>query len=200
MNYIIKKKYIFFTLDYDKNEKIYKKNKNIKTMSKLNNCQKNSEKINSLMSLDELKNPNLKDNQKQIDYTFNVCEIFSITFCCKCLGKNLKLKNELNKKANELLYYKLDIHNYLRNMFLFDIINQTIIDDKINNIINLLSRPIISITEKEEDEEEIFYKEYEEKDFDKFYEGITELSQKANKKEKEEKLINLANKYLKRIL
>ena len=85
-------------------------------------------------------------------------------------------------------------------MFLFDIINQTIMDDQKKNIINLLSRPIVSVTNNEKYEEEIFYKEYEGGDFDKFYEGITELSQKVQKEEKEKKLIKLANKYLNGVL
>ena len=191
-----KKKNKYFTSDSEKSEKIYVKNKYVNSMSKLNNDRKKSKKRSTLIDLNNLKSSNLKDNQQQIDYSFNVCEIFAITFCCKCLGKNLKLRDDLNKKANELLYYKLDIHNYLRNMFLFDIINQTIIDDKKKNIINLLSRPIVSVTNNEKYEEEIFYKEYEEKDFDKFYEGITELSQKTQKEGKEEKLIKLTNKYL----
>ena len=195
-----KKKNKFFTIDSEKSEKIYVKSKYINSMSKLNNERKKSKKKTTLISLNDFKNSNLKDNQQQIDYSFNVCEIFAITFCCKCLGKDLKLRDDLNKKANELLYYKLDIHNYLRNMFLFDIINQTIMDDQKKNIINLLSRPIVSVTNNEKYEEEIFYKEYEGGDFDKFYEGITELSQKVQKEEKEKKLIKLANKYLNGVL
>ena len=96
----------------------------------------------------------------------------------------MKLKNESNNKAKELLYYKLDVHIYLRNMFLFDIINQTIIHGKKKNIINLLSRPVISINNKENEEEEIFYQNYKKDEFDKFYEGLIELSEKKDKKKK----------------
>ena len=109
----------------------------------------------------------------------------------------LKLKNDLKNKANELLYLKLDIHVYLRNMFLFDIINQTIINGKKKDIINFLSRPLISIQQKEKSEEEIFYKNYNEIEFNKLYEGIVELVQKSDKEKREENLIKLANRNFK---
>ena len=140
-----------------------------------------------------------KNNSEEIVYNFNVFEIFANTFCSKCLKGNLKLKSELNSKAIELLYTKLDIHAYLRNMFLFDIINQTIIDRKKKNIINFLSRPTISI-HKDLKEEEIFYRDYEEDDFDKLYEGIVKLTQKTIKQEKEKKLIKLCNNSFKEFL
>ena len=149
---------------------------------------------------DNTKTQTLKINQPPIQYSFNVFEIFLITFCSKCVKGKLKLKNELNNKANDYLYSKLDIHVYLRNMYLFDIINQTIINDNKKNIINLLSRPLISINKKEKKEEEIFYKEYGENNCDKFYKGIKELAKKQNKQKKEEKLLKLANKYIKDFL
>lgn len=139
-------------------------------------------------------NKSKKENEQDINYSFNVFEIFLVTFYYKCLKGKLKLKNELNNKAKDLLYYKLDIHIYLRNMFLFDIINQTILDENKKNIINLLSRPVISMNNKEEKEEEVFYKNYKKEEFDKYFEGFIELSEK---KYKEKKLIILANKYLK---
>ena len=142
-------------------------------------------------------NKSKKENEQDINYSFNVFEIFLVTFYYKCLKGKLKLKNELNNKAKDLLYYKLDIHIYLRNMFLFDIINQTILDENKKNIINLLSRPVISMNNKEEKEEEVFYKNYKKEEFDKYFEGFIELSEKKYKEKKEKKLIILANKYLK---
>ena len=142
-------------------------------------------------------NKSKKENEQDINYSFNVFEIFLVTFYYKCLKGKLKLKNELNNKAKDLLYYKLDIHIYLRNMFLFDIINQTILDENKKNIINLLSRPVISMNNKEEKEEEMFYKNYKKEEFDKYFEGFIELSEKKYKEKKEKKLIILANKYLK---
>ena len=179
---------------------------------RLNNFRKNQKKEIILIDLEEEKSAEskikeIKENkenksimekkEKEIDFSFNVFEIFCVTFCTRCIKGRLKLKHQLNEKANELLYYKLDIHAYLRNMFLFDIINQTIIDGKKKNIINFLSRPLISIHKKEKIEEDIFYKDYEEIEFDKLYEGIVELAQKNDKEKRDEKLINLANKSLK---
>ena len=184
----------------ENDEKIYKNNAFTIDINKLNKNIK-SQCDNSKSILNKGKNTNNSEkNQQSINYTFNVFEIFLVTFCYKCIKGKLKLKNELSSKAKELLYSKLDIHIYLRNMFLFDIINQTIIDGRIKNIINLLSRPVISINNKENEEEEIFYQNYNKKEFNKFYEGLIELIEKNNKAKKEEKLILLANKRLKEFL
>ena len=181
---------------------INKRSQCLNSVSKLESYQIKSRRKLSLIESDSdnTKTQTLKINQSPIQYSFNVFEIFLITFCSKCVKGKLKLKNELNNKANDYLYSKLDIHVYLRNMYLFDIINQTIINGNKKNIINLLSRPLISINKKEKKEEEIFYKEYGENNCDKFYEGIKELAKKQNKQKKEEKLLKLANKYIKDFL
>ena len=181
---------------------INKRSQCLNSVSKLESYQIKSRRKLSLIESDSdnTKTQTLKINQPPIQYSFNVFEIFLITFCSKCVKGKLKLKNELNNKANDYLYSKLDIHVYLRNMYLFDIINQTIINGNKKNIINLLSRPLISINKKEKKEEEIFYKEYGENNCDKFYEGIKELAKKQNKQKKEEKLLKLANKYIKDFL
>ena len=188
--------------NFNKYDVINKRSQCLNSVSKLESYQIKSRRKMSLIESDSdnTKTQTLKINQPPIQYSFNVFEIFLITFCSKCVKGKLKLKNELNNKANDYLYSKLDIHVYLRNMYLFDIINQTIINGNKKNIINLLSRPLISINKKEKKEEEIFYKEYEENNCDKFYEGIKELAKKQNKQKKEEKLLKLANKYIKDFL
>ena len=188
--------------NFNKYDVINKRSQCLNSASKLESYQIKSRRKLSLIESDSdnTKTQTLKINQPPIQYSFNVFEIFLITFCSKCVKGKLKLKNELNNKANDYLYSKLDIHVYLRNMYLFDIINQTIINGNKKNIINLLSRPLISINKKEKKEEEIFYKEYEENNCDKFYEGIKELAKKQNKQKKEEKLLKLANKYIKDFL
>jgi hypothetical protein len=178
---------IFGTDDFQKN-----------SMTNLNNKKKPS-----VVYMNKWKKENIKEkikDEQNINFSFNVSEIFFITFCYKCLKGKLKLKYELNDRAKDLLYYKLDIHIYLRNMFLFDIINQIILDRKNKYIINLLSRPVISINNKEEKAQEIFYQNYQEEEFDKFYESIIELSEEKYKKNKEKKLVVLASKYLKGLL
>ena len=188
--------------NFNKYDVINKRSQCLNSASKLESYQIKSRRKLSLIESDSdnTKTQTLKINQPPIQYSFNVFEIFLITFCSKCVKGKLKLKNELNNKANDYLYSKLDIHVYLRNMYLFDIINQTIINGNKKNIINLLSRPLISINKKEKKEEEIFYKEYGENNCDKFYEGIKELAKKQNKQKKEEKLLKLANKYIKDFL
>ena len=205
-----------FSIDaIDKGENNEKISHYLNSAIKLNNYRKDQKKQTILIDLEEEKSAESKvkenkedktikenkesnDNkEKDSDFSFNVFEIFCVTFCSRCIKGKLKLKHQLNEKANELLYYKLDIHAYLRNMFLFDIINQTIIDGKKKNIINFLSRPLISVHKKEKIEEEIFYQDYEESEFDKLYEGIVELAQKDDKEKREEKLMNLVNKSLK---
>ena len=202
----VKNKIKLLTIDnfdnFNNYDVINKRSQCLNSASKLESYQIKSRRKLSLIESDSdnTKTQTLKINQPPIQYSFNVFEIFLITFCSKCVKGKLKLKNELNNKANDYLYSKLDIHVYLRNMYLFDIINQTIINGNKKNIINLLSRPLISINKKEKKEEEIFYKEYGENNCDKFYEGIKELAKKQNKQKKEEKLLKLANKYIKDFL
>ena len=110
------------------------------------------------------------------------------------------LKKRINNKANNILYSKLDIISYVRNMFLFDIINETLLDDNKKVIINFLCRPLLTIDKKEEYSFSEFYQNYNKNDFDKFYEGITELIQKPNKEEREHRMLSLVNKNLKEFI
>ena len=41
----------------------------------------------------------------------------------------MKIKNNINEKANKIINNKLDIILYIRNLILFDIINRTILND-----------------------------------------------------------------------
>ena len=146
-------------------------------------------------------NINIIDTQSQkIEYSFNIFEIFISMFCDSCLPKKLVLKKRINNKANNILYSKLDIISYVRNMFLFDIINETLLDDNKKVIINFLCRPLLTIDKKEEYSFSEFYQNYNKNDFDKFYEGITELIQKPNKEEREHRMISLVNKNLKEFI
>ena len=85
-------------------------------------------------------------------------------------------------------------------MILFDIINQTIIDGNKKQIINLLSRPILSINDKEKHELDIFYKNYKENDFEKFYDDIIDFINKPDKENREKNLIEFCNKKLKALI
>ena len=113
-----------------------------------------------------------------------------------CMTKKLSIKNDIYEKASDVLLKKLDVITYIRNMILFDIINQIIIDDNKKQIINFLSRPIISYEKKEKDKFDDFYKDYKEKQFKKFLNQIIELIKEPQKNEKQIRLISLSHNHL----
>ena len=157
---------------------------------KNNKIYNNSKKIEEIQIID--------NNQKKINFDFNVFEIIRTSFCkykC-CLNKNLELKNNVNEKANNFLNYNLDIVCYIRNQILFDIINETILDEQFKSIVNFLCRPIISKNQDLKNDFSDFYRKFEEKDFEKFSQELFELIQKPNKSIKEKKLLNLSNNHL----
>ena len=88
----------------------------------------------------------------------------------------MRLKNDANEKANEILFKKMDINTYVRNQILFDVMNQTMIDNSKRTILNFLSRPVISVDKKNKNEFSEFYKNYKERDFNKYYDQIQELA------------------------
>ena len=137
---------------------------------------------------------------EDIEYSFNLCEIFGATIFTCCQTKELKIKNNLNNKANSFLYSKMDILLYIRNMILFDIINETLLSVGLKDVINFLSRPIISLNGKKDNSLNIFYQGYKSSDFKNFYGEIKELSKKSDKAKEEKELISLTNKHLKSLL
>ncbi len=136
---------------------------------------------------------------EKVEYDFNICEVLGSTVCRCCQSKELKVKYNLNQKANSILFSKLDIVLYVRNMILFDIMNKTFLGTGIKDVINFLSRPIISLKGKEKNELQIFYNNYKPSDFDKFYNEIGELAQKSDKRNEEKLLISLTNQHLKNL-
>ena len=144
---------------------------------------------------------NYIDDYENISYDFNVFEVFITSFCKCCLAKNLGIKNNLNEKAIHMLNNNLDIVIFVRNQLLFNIINETILDDQIKSIANFLCRPILSINDnKEKNELSEFYLQYKEDDFNKCSEQLIHLVQKPKKKIKEKILISLSNKHLKDLI
>ena len=138
----------------------------------------------------------------KIKYSYNLFEIIVSQFLSCCMTNKLKKKKSMTEKANALLYNKLDIVLFARNMILLDIMNEALINN--NNrkgIIKFLSRPVISIEEKENNEEEdVINEKYKESDFDNFYEETSELAKKDEKLEMEKQLISLSNNRLKTLL
>ena len=141
-----------------------------------------------------------KKRSIKIENNFNIFEIIISQFFCCCMCRNIAIKNYANEKANEILFKKMDIITYVRNMILFDILNQTMLDNGKKAIINFLGRPIISISQKRKNEFDEFYKNYREKDFNKYYNQIQELVHKSEKEKREEKLISISNEKLRAFL
>ena len=136
----------------------------------------------------------------KIESSFNIFEIIITEFFKCCMCKRLSMKNKINENANKVLNKKLDIITYIRNMILFDIMNKTILDNEINDIINFLCRPIISLKNNQKKEFNKFYKNYQEKDFNKFNINIQALLQKPKIEERENKLISYSKEHLKKFL
>ena len=185
--------------EHGKQEKIYKRDLDLKSSRESYNI---NNKKSILIDTENIQK-NVKNSKSKtiIKYSFNFFEIFAIKFCPKCIKGKLDLKNKLNSKANELLYYKLDICLYLRNMFLFDIFNQFLIETELKEVINFLSRPMISVNkETKKFYDEIYYKNFDDNNFDKLYESILNIKAKYEKGKKGDKLIKLANIKLKEFL
>ena len=106
----------------------------------------------------------------------------------------------MNEKANKIIFKKMDVVTYVRNMILFDLYNQNSLDDNKKNIINFLSRPIISKDKKVKHKFAEFYGNYREKDFNKFYDSVQELVKNQKKNEGEIGLISISNEHLKDFL
>ena len=129
--------------------------------------------------------------------SFNIFKIIITEFFKCCRSDEMIIKSDVNEKAKNILFKKMDINTYVRNMILFDMLNQLILDDSKKTIINFLCRPVISLNNNQNIEINEFYKNYKEKDFKKFYQEILDLSQKQNKDDKDNKLISASNEHLK---
>ena len=138
-----------------------------------------------------------KKRKLKVENDFNIFEIIITQIFKCCMTQSMRLKNDANEKANELLFSKMDINTYMRNMIMFDIINQTTIDDNKRQIFNFLSRPVISVNQKTKKEFNEFYKNYKEKDFNRYYDQMQEIVQKPKKDQSEEKLVSISNSQLK---
>ena len=164
---------------------------NIININKLKTSIKEDEENNS-------KENKSKKINKNINYYFSLSEIVSSLLCPCLISGNLKIKYEYKNKATQFIYNKLDIILYVRNMVLFDIINETILDDDKKHIINFLSRPILYLDKKEN--KNIFYQNYYEKDFDKFYDSYLGLVRLEDKINREKRLMILSKRKIKEFM
>lgn len=99
-------------------------------------------------------------NNEKIKYNYNLFDKIIGIICKCCLTKKLKIKDDLTEKAISLLDSKLDITLYVRNMMLIDIMNEILFDPETRDIVNLLTRPIISLKNNDEKNLSLFYHKY----------------------------------------
>ena len=181
-------------------------NMNIRIHSKRNNgyIYNYKSNYNEKISVDEASEMTRMEKLKQkkrrlrkINYKFNIFEVICSSFCNCCLPENLERKHNINEKANDIIFNKLDLVNYVRSMILLDKMNDIALDENKKNILNFLSRPIISLNIDKKYKILQFYKNYRNTDFDRFYDSISQLVHASKRDNGENKLISFSNKGLK---
>ena len=173
---------------------------NINTRSINNYLANNNDKKNNLSTTN--KNDIKTDKEfVNIEYEYYLSDYVKTVFSkCKCCeSKKLKIKNVLKEKADSLLYNKLDITLYIRNIIFYDIMKNILLDSETKNIVNFLEHPIISLSNNEENELSSIYNKYNESEFYKFDNEIIRLSNKDEKTKEEIRLMSLSNKHLKKL-
>ena len=141
----------------------------------------------------------IQKEQLKISKNFNIFEIIISKFLRCCATKNLALKRKLNLKAIDILNQELDIALHARNMILLDIMNKILLEDD-RNISKFISRPILSLYQENEKNNDDINKKYCEEDFNNFYESASDLIQRPQKTKTEIKLISIFNEKLKDLL
>ena len=180
------------------------------TIQKYLSKEANSKSIINVNTDNLIKNAESKKEEKgelkvendfqKVKFSFNLFEIIIISFFKCCMTKNMTYKNNLTLKARNIISNKLDIVQYIRNMILFDILIQILVEDNKKDIFNFLIRPKLSLNINEENIENKFYLDYTEADFDKFYNAILEMTQNSNSIKSEKKLIYKVNQELKKLI
>ena len=144
--------------------------------------------------------PRRKHKNRKINYKFNILEVICVSIFSCCLPKGLSRKNNINEKANNIIFKKLDLVLYVRNMILLDLLYNFMLSQNKKNILNFLSRPVISLNKNEEYQESEFYKDYKGKDFEQFCESVFGTVDNPKLENDEKRLIVFSNKQLKEIL
>ena len=182
--------------DYIYNNKniSFRNNENIYNL-KPNYANKNDLDSSDGTSMEDI--PKKRQKNPKINYSFNILEAILVSFFNCCLPKKLNSKNNINEKANSILFKKLDLVTYVRSMILSDLINDIILSEDKMTILNFLSRPVISLNKDPEYPKLGFYKKYRRNDFEKYFESISDLVKNSKKEFEEKKLISLSNKQLK---
>ena len=185
-------------MDINMNVRIHSRKDGYIYNVKSNYNEKMSMNCSERTRMEELKRKKIKI--RDINYKFNIFEVICASFFNCCMPENLERKNNINEKANDIIFKKLDLVLYVRNMILLDIMNESMLDDNKKNIVNLLCRPVISLNKDEKYKTLQFYKNYKKSDFDRLYDSVNEILQKQKKGMDEKKLISFSNEELKDLL
>ena len=163
------------------------------------NKNNNLNKINSYKSIEVLKinnsylkiKKNLKsmrkmslDNQEYI--------IFFICPCCVC--KKLKIKKNLTKNGKEQIYKMLDVLAFLNKMQQIEIMQNILFEDYQKKIMNYISKPLISLSNKNQNLKEINNVfEEKQKELNDYINSCQILLNKEIKTKNDLKILNLVN-------
>ena len=102
--------------------------------------EEKNEEIEKIEKIEKIKKKGITNNL--IDYSsYNIFEIIGSLKIFFSKSKKFKKKLNLIEQANNLINDKLDVKFYIRNMILFELINQIYLENK--TILNFMSKPII---------------------------------------------------------
>ena len=184
------------------NNSINKNNSNVE-MEKLNinESENNKNLIPKKENQTEAKLPSTQNtnNNKNVEFinkaelNYNVFEIYFMSIFSCCLCKNLKKKKEIYDKSTEILFTKMDIIEYLKNMQILNVLNKLILSKEERNILKFLSKPSINVNEDENDENNnnfdcIFTSNLNENEIKEFWKNYDDLKNKNNKNDIQNRL------------
>ena len=187
-------------MDINMNLRIQSRNNGYIYNLKSNYPEKEKESMNSSdrTRIEEMRKR--KRRKQKINYKFNIFEVLCSSFFYCCMPENLKRKHNINEKANSIIFNKLDLIQYVRNMILLDIMNNSMLDVNKKNVINFLSRPIISLYINDKFKPTQFYRNYRGSDFSRFSDSLADMVQKSKGDFYEKNLIDYSNRQLKVLL
>ena len=192
LSYISLSKKLFYFIDFEKNNFNFYPNKSQLKEEVLDKINKKEQNNDLEIPIEEMRNEPFETEPDRLGNNINNNQ--------PCRKKQQYNKMKYYSKACEIISEQLDIVAYIRNNMLLNLINNCLFGSNRKEIIKLLSIPVISLDNKNEDEEDnIFsgktdkYKEYSEEDFKKCQNEI-------DKQEKENNFDNKFNSYVKEYL
>ena len=194
----------------NKNNSINNKNNSNIEMEKLNiNENENNKNLIKKENQTDAKLTSIENNNKNIEFInkaeldYNIFEIYFMSIFSCCLCKNLKKKKEIYDKSTEILFTKMDIIEYLKNMQTLNVLNKLILSKEERNILKFLAKPSINVNEENDDEnnkfDSIFTSNLNENEIKEFWKNYDDLKNKSNKNDVESRLIEYTTNNLNKI-